>query len=101
MADSGSLRVRRHRRHASGDHSLCRRDCASPGPVALLPESGSVDAHAELEALARRLVTAHEADPGSAAVARELRATLAILAGLAPAADDPLEGLRELAARVP
>jgi hypothetical protein len=23
MADSGSLRVRRHRRHARGDHSLC------------------------------------------------------------------------------
>jgi hypothetical protein len=69
--------------------------------VALLPGSGPIEPQAELEGLARRLVAAHEADPADAAVARELRATLAVLAGLTLAADDPLEGLRELAARVP
>jgi len=53
----------------------------------LLPAAGDspVDPRASLEALTRRLEAAHEAEPGNAMVARELRACLAAL--LAPEDD--------------
>jgi len=61
-----------------------------------------VDARVSLEALARRLEAAHEADPGNARLAAELRATLlALPAGETPADDDPLAELRALAESVP
>jgi hypothetical protein len=101
MADSGSLRVRRHRLHLAGDHSLCRH-CDARSVPAAVPVAGDagVNPLESLQRLARRLESAHEADPADAAVARELRATLATLAGMSAAADDGLEDLRELA-RVP
>jgi hypothetical protein len=103
MADSNAVRSRRKRAHAAGDHSLCRR-CDGRGATVALPVGGDapVDARESLEALARRLEAAHEADPGNAAVARELRATLlALPAGETPADDDPLSELRALAESVP
>jgi hypothetical protein len=48
----------------------------------------------ELRALAVRLAAVHEADPGRADIARELRATLLSL----PAADDEDDPLAELRA---
>ena len=114
MADSDSLRTRRHRRHKRGDHSLCVRcdavRAAIPvqegrirAPRAVLPPDdapeGHVDALAALERQARRLEQACEEDPGNAALERELRITLqALPAPEGPA--DPLDELRELAARV-
>jgi hypothetical protein len=93
VADSDALRSRRKRLHAAGDHSLCRRCGALRGiPVARVPAGGpegQVDAVAALERQARRLEAACEADPGSAALERELRATLLVLRG-GEAADDDL-----------
>jgi hypothetical protein len=57
--------------------------------VALRPPGDApVDPHVSLERLAARLEATHEADPGNALIARELRATLVALAG-----DDPDAGL--------
>ncbi len=85
MADSDALRSRRKRLHAAGDHHLCRHRGAlgaPPGPpVSGDAELGAVDALAALEAQARRLEAACEANPGSAALERELRATLLALRG--------------------
>jgi hypothetical protein len=99
MPDSDATRSRRYRLHRGGDHSQCRHDRVQAiQAVPDLPE-GDLDAQAELVALARRLAAAHEADPGNAAVARELRMTLQVLE--APGPDvDPLEELRELSRRV-
>jgi hypothetical protein len=99
MPDNGATRSRRYRLHRSGDHSLCRHErVQAVRAVPDLPE-GDLDAQAELVALARRLAAAHEADPGNAAVARELRCTLlALPAPEGPA--DPLEELRALASSV-
>jgi len=60
-----------------------------------------VDARASLEALARRLEAASEADPGDAAAARELRATLLVLPARGAAEVDPLAELAALAADLP
>jgi hypothetical protein len=43
--------------------------------------SGDLDVRRSMTELAKRLEAAHEADPGNAMVARELRATLQALAG--------------------
>ena len=104
MAESDAVRSRRKRRHAAGDHGMCRSSCdrrppgrASAGAAA---EAGPcTDPAAALAALAGRLVAAHEADPGNAALAREARCTLLALAGLEDGAaeDDPLAELRALA----
>lgn len=48
------------------------------------PSGAPVDPRASLEALAARLEAAHEADPGNAMLARELRMTLQALAGEDP-----------------
>ncbi|SRR6266581_1174695 len=106
MADSDALRAKRHRRHKAGDHSMCRPGCgngqarqlASVRPIAA--PSGDLDPRAELVDLARRLASAHEAEPHRADVARELRATLLAIEAAEPAAADPMDELREMAARV-
>jgi len=99
MADNGALRVRRHRLHAAGDHSLCRRckalTAAPPAPaddVPVVPQAEVKDAETGLRQLAARLTTAHEADPANAMVARELRMTLQVLMPKA-AADDGIGAL--------
>ena len=69
----------------------------------VLPVAGDapVDAREALARLAARLEAAHVADPGNAAIARELRETLRSLPE-APASgdDDPLAELRALAESV-
>lgn len=85
MADSGALRVRRARAHAAGDHSLCRRCAVVRGDapsLAALPSPApgvSLDPVAELHALAAELHAAYRSEPGNAMLARECRATLALL----------------------
>jgi hypothetical protein len=99
MADSGSLRVRRHRLHSRGDHSLCKRCEARAIPVGRPPSGPGGDAatgpRASLQALAARLEAAHEADPADAAVARELRATLLALGAGEGTEDDADAFMRE------
>lgn len=96
MADSDALRAKRARRHKAGDHSLCKHPRAAQSPP--VPQDGHLpprpvsDAPGELRRLAGRLVAAHEADPGNALLARELRMTLQALSGGKPA-DDDLESL--------
>ncbi len=73
---------------------MCRhgRHGPPPGPPGPRPASlallaagdAPVDPQASLEALARRLEAAHEADPGNTLAARELRLTLQVLAGEDP-----------------
>jgi len=101
VADSAALRAKRHRRHAAGDHSLCKHPAEArivlarpPGPDA------GLDPRAELVALTRRLTAAHEAAPDRADVARELRATLQAVADAEPPAEDPMDELRKMASRV-
>ena len=103
MADSGALRSRRSRAHRAGDHHLCRHDARSEPLAFPAGDDSPVDTRVSLEALARRLEAAHTADPGNAAVARELRATLLALGTPVEAAsdDDPLAELRALAESVP
>jgi len=105
LADSGALRVRRARAHAAGDHSLCRRCVVvrgegGKGTVAALPSlpadepAPRLDARQEMEALARRLITAHEGDQSNTLLARELRMTLVtLLPKDAGSADADLTGL--------
>ena len=104
MADSGAVRAQRYRKHAAGDHSMCRHPAeariAPAVRLAAAPEPGELDTWAELTALARRLAAAHEAAPDRADVARELRATLLAVAAAEPAAADPMDVLREMAGRV-
>lgn len=109
VADSDSLRTRRHRRHKRGDHSLCRHgeDGARPelASVPVAAGGGELDPAAALQQLARRLEAAHEADPADAAVARVLKDVLLALPGAQRAApvpdDDPLAEIRALADAVP
>jgi hypothetical protein len=80
MADDGATRTRRWKLQKQGDHSECRR-CDARRPLAAVPAAGvpgdaRVDPAASLRALALRLEGAHEADPGNALLARELRVTL-------------------------
>jgi hypothetical protein len=91
MADTNALRSKRKRLHAAGDHSLCRR-CDGRSAVVVPPAAGDgpVDPRGALEALARRLEAAHEADPADAAVARVLKDTLLALRGPGETADDEL-----------
>ena len=107
MAESDAVRSRRKRRHAAGDHGMCRSSCdrRPPGraPAGAAAEAGPcTDPAAALAALAGRLMAACEADPGNAALARECRVTLLALAGLDGGEDDgdPLAGLRALAESV-
>ena len=85
VADSGALRTERYKRHKMGDHSICRRDCVKPKLVLTVPEAGTsgtdreFDPVGEMRQLAARLAAAYAQDPGNAALARELRATLLAL----------------------
>lgn len=94
MADSDALRARRARMHKAGDHSLCKRCAALTGAQEGHPLAQPVnDALGELRRLAGRLVAAHEADPGNALIARELRMTLQALQAGGSKGDDDLERL--------
>jgi hypothetical protein len=77
MADSGAVRQARYKRHQAGDHSICRHDrplrLAPVVPVEVDPD---FDPALEMRKLAGRLAVAYQADPGNAALARELRNTL-------------------------
>jgi hypothetical protein len=100
MADSNALRQRRKRSHAAGDHSPCRHRgvlaAVEAGPGAWF------DAGGEMTRLAGWLEAAHIADPGNAAIARELRLTLLALAGQKPDEGDPvLAELMAMAAGTP
>jgi hypothetical protein len=80
MADSVALRSRRYRAHRAGSHHLCRHHAPLPVPyTAPLPDD-EFDAAAELALLAGRLRDAYAAEPGNAALARELRVTLQAMA---------------------
>jgi len=88
MADSSTLRSRRCRAHANGDHHLCRHGEARSVLAAVPAGDGSpVDPRRSLERLAARLEVAHVQDAGNAGLAGELRRTLQ-----APAGDDPDTG---------
>ena len=83
MADSGAVRQRRSKAHRAGDHSLCGPRCsqgrAARPVLSVLPApapDADFDAPAEMRRLAQRLAAEHEAQPGNAALARELRMTL-------------------------
>jgi hypothetical protein len=101
VADSGALRARRHRQHRSGDHSLCRKNCAGvqrgAGDLRRVSPASErftgVDPETELEQLARRLAEDYEADRGNALLARELRMTLQSLKPGGPPQDAALAGL--------
>jgi hypothetical protein len=109
MADSPALRQRRTRRHKAGDHSLCRPGCgdrdkhAPPQLAQVRPldaPAGDLNPRESLTALARRLEEAHLAYPANAFIARELRVTLLAIEAAEPAAADPMDELRAMAARV-
>jgi hypothetical protein len=89
MADSGSLRVRRHRQHKAGNHALCRPGCGGKTQgrrTSAEIRQDSVDSGEILEPqaamadLAKQLRAACEANPGDAVLAREYRLTLMELA---------------------
>src|SRR5262252_7389943 len=109
MADSGSLRVRRHRQHRAGNHSLCRPGCGGITRVPpALPKIGGdaakiADPLAAMAELAAQLKAACEANPADAVLAREYRLTLVELAkGSDGDGKDPFaELLAELAGPVP
>jgi len=97
LADSGALRTQRYKLHKAGDHSLCkhapgteRRPDAQDGRP---PAASVTDPVGELRSLGGRLRAAHEADPGNALIARELRMTLQALTGGRSDGDSELEAL--------
>jgi hypothetical protein len=98
MVDSDALRSRRKRAHTAGDHHLCRH-WPVPTAVSRLPApdpSNDLDPAAEMRLLAGRLSAAYTADPGNAALARELRVTLLAVGGQGMQGADPvLAGLLE------
>ena len=82
--------MRRARRHAKGDHSLCKR-CAALKLAAPPEESPPVDdPMSEMRRLAGRVIQAHEKDPGNANLAREARMTLQALMGPGETVDGDL-----------
>ena len=95
LADPGSLRVRRHRAHKAGDHSLCVRCAvlrADPGVTA--GAAPVTDPAGGLRLLAGQLTAAYSADTGNALLARELRMTLQALMGTGrDSVDNELAGL--------
>jgi hypothetical protein len=110
MADSGTLRVQRHRRHRAGDHSLCtpgRCDLAGRRQYGLAPytpdaSSTGFDAAGEMRAMAVRLRDAYAADTSNTGLARELRLTLLALNGIEPPDDDDLMAeLRAMTGEIP
>jgi hypothetical protein len=95
MADDGATRTRRWKAHKRGDHHLCGPHCDASSVTVTAPvpgdlPDGPVDALEALARQARRLEAACEANPGNAALERELRATLLALRGPGKTADDEL-----------
>lgn len=78
MADSTSLRVARHRRHRSGDHSICKpgncRDARPSLKIGPLPADAGrdLDPDVSLRNLAARLEAVSVADPANVAAAKVL-----------------------------
>ena len=111
MPDSAAVRMRRHRLHKAGDHSMCRRECgqirrvapASAGIPQVPAASGDFDARQKLLELAIWQRDAYAADPSNAILAREYRLTLLELAkGSEEDGKDPFaELLAELTGPVP
>src|SRR5262252_2641678 len=112
MADSGSLRVKRHRQHRAGNHSLCRPGCGGITRAPVTParnagvagDQGKIaDPMVAMSELAAQLKVACEANPADAVLAREYRLTLVELAkGSDGDGKDPFaELLAELAGPVP
>lgn len=112
MADSGSLRVQRHRQHKAGNHSLCKpRFCEFaqvvriPVKVSQVPAASGkdFDPREAMTALAAQLRAACEASPADAVLAREYRLTLMELAkdGDRDGPDPFAELLAELSGPVP
>jgi hypothetical protein len=111
MADDAALRMRRHRLHKAGNHSLCKRECGQNRQVLPVPPklsqvraaSGEFDAHQAMRDLAAQLREACAASPGDAVLAREYRLTLVELAKESGGdGKDPFaELLAELAGPVP
>jgi hypothetical protein len=93
LADSGALRTQRYKCHKAGDHSLCRHAPGAEGQDGHPPAVPVSDPIGELRRLAGRLRDAHEADPGNALIARELRMTLQALTGGRGDGDAELESL--------
>jgi hypothetical protein len=101
VADSDALRSRRRRRHARGQHDLCRPGCAARQLAAVPagpPETGAespaiTDPAAGLRALAGRLEEAHKASPGDAPLGRVLKDVWVALASLEGAGGGELAGL--------
>jgi hypothetical protein len=102
IADSDALRARRRRAHKRGDHSLCRRCAAVTGKPEgqegqeIPPSPGAEvwNPQAEMRQLAAQLAAAYRADPGNAALAKELRLTLqALMGGGKGSGDDDLADL--------
>jgi len=84
---------------------MCRPGCSDRIPRRLasvhpVSAPGTLDPRAELIELARRLAAAHEACPERADVARELRVTLLAIGAAEVPAADPMDELREMAARI-
>ena len=111
MADSGSVRVKRHRLHKAGNHSMCKRACAqsqqvprAPVEIRQLPAApGEFDPVARMRDLAEQLRRASAAAPDDAVLAREYRLTLVELAkgGDGDKADPFAQLLAELSGPVP
>jgi hypothetical protein len=93
LADSGAVRQARYKRHRQGDCSLCHHDRPHLVPVAAPDPGDDFDPATEMRRLAGRLSAAYQADPGNAALARELRATLLALQGPGGQADPELAAL--------
>jgi hypothetical protein len=111
MADEPALRMRRHRLHKGGNHSLCKRSCGQSAEVARIlrearqvePVSGEFDPRQAMVDLAMQLREASAASPADAVLAREYRLTLVELAkgGEGDGPDPFAELLRELTGPVP
>ena len=105
MADNDSVRSRRKRLHAQGDHSTCKSCAAVRGGRSLelvAAEPGSVvDPVAELNASAARLAGVCRADPANVHAAHELRLTVDTLAKIGPAMADPMDELLALVRQTP
>jgi hypothetical protein len=92
VADSGAVRTARYKRHKAGDHALCKHGSRLVSPLSVR-DPGELDPALELRTLASRLAVAYEADPGNAALARELRVTLL---AIGPGIDETDQALKEL-----
>jgi hypothetical protein len=105
IADNDSVRSRRKRLHAQGDHSTCKSCAAVHGVRSLelvAAEPGAVvDPVAELNASAARLAEVCRSAPANIAAAHELRLTLDTLAKIGPTIADPMDELLTMVRQTP